>query len=349
MPDPEFKSRFLKVRDGALQKALPSGRAPLKPNFPDGFPELPEIHLEVLRAQVFTHRSFYARPTHVFEDLPDDPSPDNEVLEHLGDSVLSLSVTGLMREVFPRVRVGPSTKIRALVVGNPTLASISVIYRLPERLRMHPAQAMTLRASMNVQADLFESFVGGLYLDRGLEVVRSWLDPLFRPYIVEAYRVVRVQHGLSPDPAPYVPRPPPTPGSPSTSDISDADPSPQPGTPGPWPSPPPSGGMANVGHLSLFNQYIQQQYKNVQWLYSDSVGEGTLTTPIWVVRAMIDGECVGRGRGSTKKAARNEAAKEGLVYLGVYVPYVAQPLSPTRLAAGLKTEVHRQTEGQAIA
>ena len=65
-------------------------------------------------------------------------------LEHLGDTVLSLVVTGLMREVFPCLRVGPSTvstylprcylfrcaeqryalwqKIRALVVGNPTLA-----------------------------------------------------------------------------------------------------------------------------------------------------------------------------------------------------------------------------------
>jgi hypothetical protein len=32
---------------------------------------------------------------------------------------------------------------------------------------------------------------------------------------------------------------------------------------------------------------------------------------------MVDGDCVGCGRGSTKKAARNEAAKEGLAKLGV--------------------------------
>lgn len=30
-------------------------------------------------------------------------------LEHLGDTVLSLVVTGLLREVFPCLRVGPST------------------------------------------------------------------------------------------------------------------------------------------------------------------------------------------------------------------------------------------------
>jgi hypothetical protein len=40
---------------------------------------------------------------------------------------------------------------------------------------------------------------------------------------------------------------------------------------------------------------------------------------------MVDGHCVGRGRGNTKKAAKNEAAKEGLVKMGV--PFVG----PTRL------------------
>ncbi|TCD67270.1 hypothetical protein EIP91_000347, partial [Steccherinum ochraceum] len=47
--------------------------------------------------------------------------------------------------------------------------------------------------------------------------------------------------------------------------------------------------------------------------------EGTKTTPIWVVRAMMNEKCIGRGRGSTKKAAKNEAAKEGLRELGVFV------------------------------
>lgn len=42
------------------------------------FPPLPEIKSDSIRTQVFTHRSFYGRPNHVFEDLPLDPSPDNE-------------------------------------------------------------------------------------------------------------------------------------------------------------------------------------------------------------------------------------------------------------------------------
>ena len=42
------------------------------------FPKLPEIHSPAVKLQVFTHRSYHARPTHVFEDHPLDPSHDNE-------------------------------------------------------------------------------------------------------------------------------------------------------------------------------------------------------------------------------------------------------------------------------
>ncbi|KAI0787119.1 ribonuclease III domain-containing protein [Irpex lacteus] len=278
-----------------------TGRTGLKLKInPADLPPLPTIMSDELRKQVFTHRSYYARPTHVFEDTPHDPSPDNEMLEHLGDSVLSMVITGFLREVYPYLRVGPSTKIRALVVGNNTLALISVMYNLPDHLFTHPAQSITLRASINVQADLFEAYVGGVYLDAGLEAVKTWLVPLFRPYLVEAYRVVRVQHGLSPDPVP---------------DAESQQPKSMlaPGYLGSRLTP-------TAGHLSLFNQYLQQKNKVVEWQYSDSAGQGTKTTPIWVVQAIVDRECLGRGRGSTKKAAKNEAAKEGLSNMGVYVP-----------------------------
>lgn len=79
---------------------------------------------------------------------------------------------------------------------------------------------------------------------------------------------------------------------------------------------------ANMGHLSLFNQQLQQQSKHIEWVFSDSAGQGTRTTPIWVVRAMVDERCIGSGRGSTKKAAKNEAAKEGLRNMGIIVRWV---------------------------
>lgn len=41
-------------------------------------PPLPDIQSDELLKQVFTHRSVHARPTAMFEDSRDDPSPDNE-------------------------------------------------------------------------------------------------------------------------------------------------------------------------------------------------------------------------------------------------------------------------------
>lgn len=41
-------------------------------------PPLPDIRDDNIRIQVFTHRSFFARPVHIFEDHPNDLSPDNE-------------------------------------------------------------------------------------------------------------------------------------------------------------------------------------------------------------------------------------------------------------------------------
>ena len=139
--------------------------------------------------------------------------------------------------------------------------------------------------------------MGGVYLDSGLDEVKNWLHPLLHPFIQQAYRTMRVQHGLSPDPPPPSPRASP-PAHPAT---------------------PPSRSVPSVGHLSLFNQCLQQNNKTVEWVYTDSAGEGSKTTPIWVVRAMVDGECLGRGRGSTKKAAKNEAAKQGLKAMDAFV------------------------------
>ncbi|KAF8914355.1 ribonuclease III domain-containing protein [Gymnopilus junonius] len=336
----------------------------LKPDFGPNdcfFPGLPKIRSLDIDLQVFTHRSFYARAAHVFEDLPGDLSPDNEKFEHLGDSVLQTCITTLLMEVFPGLRVGPATKIRSMIVANFTLAQISQKYRLPDRLRLHPAQAITLRASSNIRgcskflypeltdpqfialnfhpANVFEAFVGGLYVDQGLEPVQNWVYPLFRPYAIAAYRIAREQHGL---PA-MSPSFDPSTGQFSSNGTHQANGKLN-GTNaqnGYHPEPSQLGNMSTIGHLALFNQHVQRSNKQVEWVYSDGsesdtagdgngysdmpglspevMVKGTKVTPVWYVKVIVDGQFFGKGRGNTKKAARNEAAKEGLSMLGIEV------------------------------
>ena len=158
-------------------------------------------------------------------------------------------------------------------------------------------------------ADVFESYVGGLYVDQGLDAVKAWLNPLFRPYSTLAYTLTRTQHGLPPLLTPS--SSPPTSagkhdgtGTPPALDLARMAPE-----------------STTIGHLALFNQHVQKANAAVEWVYSDgpSDREGKKTTPIWLVKVLVDGECLGQGKGGTKKAARNEAAKGGLKGLGVYV------------------------------
>jgi ribonuclease III len=160
-----------------------------------------------------------------------------------------------------------------------------------------------------------QSFIGGLYLDQGLEAVKQWLYPLFRPYAKAAYLIVRQQHGL-----PVLPTPAPSPRSTPITESDAAD----------------LGTTATMttttGHLALFNQHLQKSNRLVEWIYSDPLKEGNSdlnmspeitrgmkTTPVWYVKVMVDGEFYGKGRGSNKKAARNEAAKVGLEKMGIFV------------------------------
>jgi ribonuclease-3 len=41
-----------------------------------------------------------------------------------------------------------------------------------------------------------QAYIGGLFVDKGIEAVQGWLRPLLKPYIIEAYNCIRRQHGL---------------------------------------------------------------------------------------------------------------------------------------------------------
>jgi ribonuclease-3 len=127
------------------------------------------------------------------------------------------------------------------------------------------------------------------------------LDLLFTPYVREAYRIVREQHGLGPV------------GSNNELEAAIAGQAP--------PTPPPESrrtftNSATLGHLGLFNQRLQQHSKPVEWVFDDTVPDSTNATPFWVAKALVDGDCWGTGHGNNKKAAKNEAAKQGLRRMG---------------------------------
>ena len=100
----------------------------------------------------------------------------NERLEFIGDRVLGLVVAEWLIERFPHEQEGKLGPRLAALVSKPALAAIAQANNVGAMLNVAPGEArrgVSLQA--NVLADSLEAMIGALYLDTGLEVVRSFI------------------------------------------------------------------------------------------------------------------------------------------------------------------------------
>jgi len=129
--------------------------------------------IELLRAAL-THTS-----------SADTRRDSNERLEFLGDSVLGLVCCEQLYTRFPEYQEGDLTKIKSAVVSRRTCASISRQLNLGDFLFL--GKGMNFQSSMpsNLLADVYESLVGAIYLDGGLEPAKEFILKYLNPEIEE--------------------------------------------------------------------------------------------------------------------------------------------------------------------
>lgn len=109
---------------------------------------------------------------------------DYERLEFLGDAVLQLVVTEELYRCHPELAEGVLTEMRAWVVSQRPLAEASERLGLQQHARV--GSGMRGRAlPRSVLADLFESLVGAIYLDGGLEEARQFVHESLAPSLEE--------------------------------------------------------------------------------------------------------------------------------------------------------------------
>lgn len=110
--------------------------------------------------------------------------PCNERLEFLGDAVLGFIVAGYLYNRFPNLPEGKMTRLRADLVCERALHTVSEALGLGEHLRLGRGELATggrERASIN--ADAVEAVIAALYLDGGLEAAESFV----RKYILDVF------------------------------------------------------------------------------------------------------------------------------------------------------------------
>ncbi|MEJ6573517.1 MAG: ribonuclease III [Actinomycetes bacterium] len=110
--------------------------------------------------------------------------PTNERLEHLGDSVLELIITGELYKKFPEVDESRLSKMRAGLVNNPALVPIAKELELGQYLRIGKGEEITGGRNKNsILANALEALVGAIYLEKGYVVTEAIILQWFKPSI----------------------------------------------------------------------------------------------------------------------------------------------------------------------
>ncbi|MRX70563.1 ribonuclease III [Bacillus lacus] len=132
---------------------------------------------EKLLFQAFTHSSYV-------NEHRKKPYEDNERLEFLGDAVLELTVSQFLFSKYPTMSEGDLTKLRAAIVCEPSLVSFANELSFGYLVLLGKGEEMTGgRARPALLADVFEAFIGALYLDQGLTPVVQFLEKVVFPKI----------------------------------------------------------------------------------------------------------------------------------------------------------------------
>ena len=99
---------------------------------------------------------------------------NNENLEFLGDSVLSLAISDLLLERFPEMSEGGLSKLRASVVNAGVLAAKAVAIGLGGHLRLGKGEEKSGgREKESILASSYEAILGAIFLDAGFGAARA--------------------------------------------------------------------------------------------------------------------------------------------------------------------------------
>ena len=118
----------------------------------------------------FTHSSYA-------NDHRDTELEHLERLEFLGDAVIELIVSEYLYKKYPDLPAGQLTKMRASSVRAESLSQLAVETGLPQFILLGRGEEQSNgRERISLLCDVFEAFIGAIYLDQGIQVAQSILS-----------------------------------------------------------------------------------------------------------------------------------------------------------------------------
>ncbi|NTV98415.1 MAG: ribonuclease III [Chlorobiaceae bacterium] len=117
-----------------------------------------------------THRSV------VHDPATQELIESNQRLEFLGDSVLGLLISEYLFRNFPESAEGELSSNRSKIVNRKSLAGFARSMRLGDYLLIgESADRQKIRNSESALADAFESLIGAIYIDKGIQGAKDFI------------------------------------------------------------------------------------------------------------------------------------------------------------------------------
>ncbi len=140
----------------------------------------PRDDSEILEQCQAVLRYRFTTPTYLQEALTHASGANhrlasNERLEFLGDSILGAIVCELLFLKYPDYLEGELTRVKSVVVSRRTCAKISAALGLDDFLVMGKGMGSQEETPSSVLADVFESLIGAIYLDGGMEAAKRFI------------------------------------------------------------------------------------------------------------------------------------------------------------------------------
>ncbi|KAJ3803427.1 hypothetical protein GGU11DRAFT_6133 [Lentinula aff. detonsa] len=262
---------------------------------------LPKINGETL-LQVLTHRSL-RRPDDASENF------DNERLSELGARVLDTAITTTLFHRRPVLSGLEMLVQRKRILSEENLDGWVSMYSLREKVRCTREVVSTLKSPEETRI-LFNSYVGGLYKEQGLEAVQRWLDGLTHDDTAIKPSVTTKKKAKA-DPSIFIAAQP----LPSSSQFfmpPTVFPTQQYTVSGPFANPL-SPAQPDLPFLPLFNQTATKRRVAVDYPANCS---GPPHAPKWIIQCKVNGILKGTGTGKSKQEAKELAARNAWYNLG---------------------------------
>lgn len=150
-------------------QGIPEGESPQELAWRLNLP----IKDNLLLSRALTHRSYLNEHPEALED--------NERLEFLGDAVLDFLVGAWLYNHFPEMAEGDLTRLRSALVRTEQLAEFAQQINLGAAMRLGRGEAEGGgRKRLALLCATFESLVGALFLDGGIDAVSIFVEPMLQ-------------------------------------------------------------------------------------------------------------------------------------------------------------------------